>query len=572
MQPHAILQDNGTTIPSPRAIFQVCEVTKVYHMGEVEVRALRSIDLDLYEGEFVVLLGPSGSGKSTLLNILGGLDVPSSGQVFFRDRDLTAADDAALTRFRRQCVGFVFQFYNLIPSLTARENVALVTEIATAPMRPEEALELVGLGARLDHFPAQLSGGEQQRVAIARAVALPPAEAMRPEPPARFRRTVLEQLGMQRLLSPVGRMILRNLERQPLQTGLSILGLAMAVAILILGGYFEDAVQYLMEVQFRHVQREDITVVFNEPLSAGARYEVSNLPGVRGAESFRTVVARLRFGHRTHRTALTGLDPGGEFRRLVDRHLRAVALPPEGVVLTTKLAEILGIAPGEPLMVEVLEGTRPTRQVVVVGLVDELVGTSAYMDIAALNRLMHEGQTISGAYLAVDPYHATTLYALLKRLPAVAGASFRKAAFDSFENTVAESLRVFVRVLVVFACIITFSVVYNAARIALSERGWELAGLRVLGFTRAEIAVILLGEQATLTLAALPLGFMLGYWFCTLMPLAYDSELYRMPVVVTRGTYAFAFVVVAVAALISGLIVRRRLDHLDLIAVLKTRE
>jgi putative ABC transport system ATP-binding protein len=157
-------------------------VTKVYHMGDVAVHALRSVDLALYEGEFVVLLGPSGSGKSTLLNILGGLDVPSGGRVLFRDRDLTAADDAALTRFRRACVGFVFQFYNLIPSLTARENVALVTEIATAPMRPEEALALVGLGERLDHFPAQLSGGEQQRVAIARAVAKRPEVLLCDEP------------------------------------------------------------------------------------------------------------------------------------------------------------------------------------------------------------------------------------------------------------------------------------------------------------------------------------------------------------------------------------------------------
>jgi putative ABC transport system ATP-binding protein len=151
-------------------------------MGEVEVHALRSLDLDLYDGEFVVILGPSGSGKSTLLNILGGLDVPSSGHVFFHDRDLTHASDAELTRFRRDCVGFVFQFYNLIPSLTARENVALVTEIARSPMRPEEALELVGLGDRLDHFPSQMSGGEQQRVAIARAIAKRPEVLLCDEP------------------------------------------------------------------------------------------------------------------------------------------------------------------------------------------------------------------------------------------------------------------------------------------------------------------------------------------------------------------------------------------------------
>lgn len=172
---------SDTTAPAG-VVFHVHEVTKVYRMGEVEVRALQGVDLDLYEGEFVVLLGPSGSGKSTLLNILGGLDVPSSGHVFFRDRDLTHASDTELTRFRRDCVGFVFQFYNLIPSLTARENVALVTEIARRPMPPEQALELVGLGDRLDHFPAQLSGGEQQRVAIARAIAKRPEVLLCDEP------------------------------------------------------------------------------------------------------------------------------------------------------------------------------------------------------------------------------------------------------------------------------------------------------------------------------------------------------------------------------------------------------
>jgi putative ABC transport system ATP-binding protein len=164
------------------AVFQARQLTKVYHMGEVDVQALRGVDLDLHESEFVVILGPSGSGKSTLLNILGGLDVPSSGTVIYRDHDLTAADDAALTLYRRDHVGFVFQFYNLIPSLTARENVELVTDIAARPMRPDEALALVNLGDRLDHFPSQLSGGEQQRVAIARAIAKRPDVLLCDEP------------------------------------------------------------------------------------------------------------------------------------------------------------------------------------------------------------------------------------------------------------------------------------------------------------------------------------------------------------------------------------------------------
>jgi putative ABC transport system permease protein len=409
-------------------------------------------------------------------------------------------------------------------------------------------------------------------VAVRHATALPPAEAMRPEPPARFHTTVLERLGFQRLLSPVGRMLWRNLERKPLQTLLSILGIAMAVAMLVVGNYFEDALQHIMNVQFRQTQREDMTVVFNEPRSARARYEVANLRGVLRAESFRTVPVRLRFAHWEKRGALLGLQPAGELRRLIDRRLHVVQVPTAGVVLTTKLADLLHVRPGQMLTVEVLQGARPVRRVPVVGLVDELIGTSAYMDIGALNRLLREGSTVSGAYLAIDAQVAPTLYQRLKRLPAVAGVSFRQSVLQSFNDTAAQNMRVFVQVLVVFACIITLSVIYNAARIALSERGRELASLRVMGFTRAEIAVILLGEQAIITLMAIPVGFTLGFGICALMPLAYDSELFRLPLVVTKHTYAFAFLVVIIAALISGLIVRRRLDHLDLIAVLKTRE
>ena len=164
------------------AAFRASGLTKTYGAGETAISALRGVDLDLFDSEFVVILGPSGSGKSTLLNILGGLDVPTSGRVFYRDHDLSAADDAALTRYRRDHVGFVFQFYNLIPSLTARENVALVTDIAASPMRPEDALAIVGLRDRLDHFPSQLSGGEQQRVAIARAIAKRPDVLLCDEP------------------------------------------------------------------------------------------------------------------------------------------------------------------------------------------------------------------------------------------------------------------------------------------------------------------------------------------------------------------------------------------------------
>lgn len=408
--------------------------------------------------------------------------------------------------------------------------------------------------------------------AVHKAVSLPPAEAMRPEPPALYRATLLERIGLQRLLSPVGQIILRNLERRSLQTGMAIIGIAAAVAILVIGRYFEDATNYIVEVQFRQVQREDVTLVFNEPLSSRARYELTDLPGVLQSEPFRSVPARLRFQHKTDLSGITGLEPQGELRRLLDRDLEPVTLPDAGIILTTKLAENLGITIGDSLTIEVLEGERPTREVPVVGLVDELIGLGAYMDIHALNELMREGQTISGAYLAVDENQLEQLYAQLKQTPAVASVALRERLIIEFEKNIAGSFAAFTAVLVVFAGVIAFGVVYNVARIALSERSRELATLRIIGFTQAEIAVILLGEQAIVTMLAMPLGWGLGYGLAALMSQAYDSELFRFPLVVNSSSYVYASVVITLAALGSGWLIRRQLNQLDLIAVLKTRE
>jgi putative ABC transport system permease protein len=408
--------------------------------------------------------------------------------------------------------------------------------------------------------------------AVRRALALPPAEAMRPEPPARFRPGLLERSGVQRWLSSPARMILRNVTRRPTRAALSILGMAFAVAILILGRYFVDAIRYIADVQFRIVQRDDVTVTFHDPLPARTRYAIEHLPGVLTSEPFRAVAARLRFGHRTRRTGLMGLAPQGRLHRLIDQHLHPLEVPPEGVLLTTKLAEILDVSPGDMLTVEVLEGERPVRTVPVVGVVDELVGLSAYMDVRALNRLMREGGSVSGAFLSVDARQAPQLYSELKQMPAVGGVAIRTVALQSFEDTLARSMGIFTTVLVLFACVIAVAMVYNAARIALSERGRELASLRVLGFTRGEVAVLLLGEQALLTLLAIPLGSLIGYEICALLARQYQWELFRLPLVVRGDNYAFAFLVVMAAALLSGLVVRRRLDRLDLVEVLKTRE
>ena len=409
-------------------------------------------------------------------------------------------------------------------------------------------------------------------LSVQRAVALPPAEAMRPEPPATYRPTVVERLGLQRWFSAPSRIILRNLERRPLQGLMSVIGIAIAIAILVLGRYFTDAMDALVDIQFRTIQREDVTLVFNNPLSAQAQFELYHLPGVLRAEPFRVVPVRLRFGHLSKLSGITGIEPNSELRRLLDREQRPVTLPPDGVVLSTKLADLLQAHIGDRLTVEVLEGDRPTRTVPVTGIFDELVGISAYMDIHALNRLLREGFTLSGAYLQVDTQVQPQLYAQLKQTPTVASVALRQTTIDQFNEIIAESMAGFTTVLVAFASIIAFGVVYNAARIALSERGRELATLRIIGFTRAEIAFILLGEQAVLLGLAMPVGFALGFALAALMTHLYDWELFRFPLVVTPASYAFAFVVIMTAALVSAGMIRHQLNRLDLIAVLKTRE
>jgi putative ABC transport system permease protein len=408
--------------------------------------------------------------------------------------------------------------------------------------------------------------------AVRRALALPPAEAMRPESPPRFRHGPLERAGVQLRLSPPVRMIVRNIIRRPMRAALSVLGIALAVAILLVGRYFVDAIQYIADVQFRIVQRDDVTVTFHDALPARARYDLLHLPGILRSEPFRAVPVRLRFEHRTHRTGLMGLEPKSELHQLIDTRLNSVPVPPEGVLLTSKLAEILGVRRGDRVTVEVLEGARPVRRVPVIGTVDELVGLAAYMDARALSRLMREGSALSGAFLAIEPSAGARLYAALKRMPAVGGVSLREVMLQSFEATLAKSMGIFTTVLVVFACVIAVAMVYNAARIALSERGRELASLRVLGFTRAEVAQMLLGEQALLTLVAIPLGFLIGYQMCAALARQYQWELFRLPLFISGRSYAFASLVVLLAAVCSGVIVRHRLDRLDLVEVLKTRE
>ncbi len=418
-------------------------------------------------------------------------------------------------------------------------------------------------------FAAALAGAW---AATRQAMTLPPAEAMRPELPVAFRSGLFERSGLARISSTTLRMIVRNIERRFGKACLSMVGIACAVAILVIGQFFYDSIEQMIRIQFETVQREDVNITFADPRSSNVRQEVARLPAVLRAEPYRAVPVRLIKNHRAKRLEIIGLDPGGELRRLVGNDLRPVRLPQEGLVLGSALAEMLRVTPGDLITVEVMEGGRPVRQAPVAALVDELIGISAYMDGAALNRLLEEGRTISGAFLAVDPQAAPRLYDLLKHTPAVSGVAVRETMLASFKTLITESLAISISVLVVFSCIIACGMVYNGVRINLSERGHELACLRVLGFTHCEVSWVLLGEQALLTCAAIPFGWGLGFALSAFLARRMSTELYRMPLVISTGSYAFSFLVVAMAAIVSGLLVYGRIRRLDLIAVLKTRE
>ncbi len=408
--------------------------------------------------------------------------------------------------------------------------------------------------------------------AVRVAVRLPPAVAMAPAAPPVYRKSIFESFGLTVFAGEPTRMILRHLSRWPVRGGLAILGIAMAAAIMVAAMFSADAFEKIIEVYFFQSQRQNLTVAFVEPQPVRIANEVRRLPGVIAAEPFRMVPVRLHFEHRSRRVGVTGIVDGADISRLIDMDLIPVEVPESGLVLSSRLAQILGAGRGDTLVVEVLEGRKPVRQVVVAVVVEEYLGTAAYMRVDALNRLMQEGSRISGLYLLTDPAESAVLYRAFKNRPVVAAVVRQTAALEMFRATMEESLTIMTFFLTLFGAAIAFGVIYNTARISLSERGRELASLRVLGFTRGEVSYILLGELAVLTLVALPIGCVIGYGFAWLIATNLVNDLYHMPLVVSRATYGYAILVVLVSALISAVVVRMRIDRLDLIAVLKTRE
>jgi putative ABC transport system permease protein len=449
------------------------------------------------------------------------------------------------------------------------QMASLYNEYFRFPTLDYRLSPLVAVGSLVGSLVVAAAGAQ---AAVRRAVAVPPAEAMRPDSPARYRQSLGERWRLLRRLPHASRMILRNLERQPGRAALSVLGMAFAGAVLVVGLAFVDVMDVLIDEQFMRAMRQDVTLTFVRPLSADAVYAVRRLPGVVSVEPMRVVPARLRVAHRHRTLAVTGLVGEPQLNRVVARSGVVVSLPPEGLVLSAMLAERLRVTAGQSVRVEVLEGARRSFDVPVAALVDDSLGLQAYLRIDALRRLLGEGGTVSAVAVQVEDGRLDELTLALKQLPAVGGVAIRDAALRSFRQTMAEHMNVMIVFNVLFAGVIAFGVVYNAARVSLSERSRELASLRVLGFTRGEVALILLGELALLTAVSLPLGVAIGYALGQFIMTIFTNEVYRLPFTMSATTVAWTWLTVLAATLVSAWAVRRQLDGLDLVAVLKSRE
>jgi putative ABC transport system permease protein len=390
--------------------------------------------------------------------------------------------------------------------------------------------------------------------AILATVRLAPAEAMRPPAPGRYRRTLVERIGITRI-GPSLRMILRNMERRPWRTTLSIGGVAAAVAIVVMGNFFRDAIDYIVDSQFNVAMRSDVILWMTEAADDSARHEVARLPGVIAVESGRDVPVRFVNGHLSERGQIRGLTRHPVLTRIidVDNH-EPSRLDDDGLVMTDRLAEKLGLRIGERVRVEVLEGRQRTVEV----------------PLSATAREMGDQSTWFA--LVVERGREPALLEASKQVPRIVGAFSESTLLRNMQEVSARNIRIMSTILTAFATVIAVGVVYNNARIALAERTWELASLRVLGFTRAEVSGLLLGEMAIGIAIALPIGMALGYWLVELISMLLKSDQFYFPVVIRPPTYAWAGIAVLVSGAASALVVRRRIDQLDMVAALKTRE
>lgn len=407
--------------------------------------------------------------------------------------------------------------------------------------------------------------------AILATVRLAPAEAMRPPAPGRYRPTLLERLGIRRM-APALRMIVRNVERRPLRSALSVGGVAAAVAIVVMGNFFRDAIEVIVDTQFTLSLRGEITLWTAEAVDDSVRLQLARLPGVKAVETTRFVPVNLVNGHREERSLLRGYAPRPDLYRLIDVQGRELLLEGRGLVLTDRLADKLGLKVGDRVQMQILEGRERTLDLAVGATVRDMMGLNAYMDRTALNRLLGEGDLSTGFVLALERGTEASVLAATQAMPRIAGAWSKTTMLRNMQEISARNVRIMSTILTAFASVIAVGVVYNNARIALAERAWELASLRVLGFSRAEVSGLLLGELAFVIALALPLGMLLGWGLTHGVTELLKSDQFLFPVVIRARTYAWAALCVVAAGVASAMVVRRRIDRLDMVSALKTRD
>ncbi len=407
---------------------------------------------------------------------------------------------------------------------------------------------------------------------VRQAAKLPPAEAMRPEPPASFRPAFIERTALRRLLSHSFRIAVRNLERRPVQALFTVAGLALATALLILPNTFKAGIADILDFKWDVNQRQDLNLGLVEPSSARLAHELAQLPGVTSLEPSRFAAVRIHFQGRSRQIALRSLIPGAMHSRAVDHQQREIPPPADGLIVSAKLAEVLGAKVGDLLVVEALEGRRPVKTLPLVGLAEDFTGIAAYMELHAINRLLGEGDVITGASLGLDMSKRAEFLAALKKIPRVSTVAIKETMRQAFRETTAQMMGLIQSIYLMFSVVVAFGVIYNNARISLAERARELATLRVVGMTQREVGAIIVIELVILAALAVPLGLALGTGFATVIISTVNTETVRLPLVFTSYTYSFAVVVVTTASVLSALVVLRKLKQLDLIATLKAPE
>ncbi len=408
--------------------------------------------------------------------------------------------------------------------------------------------------------------------AVYSVLSLPPAVAMRPPAPPVFREFMGGLIARLRIFPQLTVMALRHLLRWPVRAAMGMFGTALSVALLVLALFTFDSVAFMIEVIYFQSDRQDATINFASERPPSVMQAVLRLPGVLAAEPYRAVSVKLRNGPRERRLSIIGKPAGTDLSRVLDLDLNPVVLPETGLALSDRVAQILDVRRGDLVEVELLEGDRRTVEVPVTTIIQSYIGLSIFMDIDALDRLAGIGPRITGAHLSLDRSRLDALYQSVKGTPSVSGVVLQTVSRQRFQETMRENLTTMITLYVTLSVIIAFGVIYNSARIQLSERARELATLRVLGFTRAEVSQVLLTELGVVVALAQPLGWLIGYGFSVALISGFASDLFRVPLVISTRTFAISSLIVLAAGVVSALVVRRRIDRFDLVQVLKTRE